>query len=154
MAKSRLNFKIIAALLLVASLAGCGKKDDVEAIKQQLQETQGALEYWEGAYKALSIDFRNLKASRRDLNTQLGTVVDSTKTAEEQLNIYTQLIASLQLQVQELNSVVSEQEQIIAQQEADLKEFMSMLGLSTDEQTVGGQTTGTQTSNNGVQSEY
>jgi chromosome segregation ATPase len=147
MAKGIINLKIIAALLTVAVLAGCSKKkDEVTALKQQLEETQTALDDSQRKCEALALDNRDLRVLRKNLNTQYSTVIDSTKSAEEQLNAYAQLIINLQLQIQELSTVVSEQEQIITQQEADLQEFMSMVGLTNDGQTTNNPTTPERTS--------
>lgn len=146
MANGMISIKLITALLLVAFLTGCSKKEnEIKALKQQLTEQQKNLDYWQGAYEAVSADYRDVKAMRRNLNTQLNTFADSTKSAEEQLNIYAQLIINLQLQIQDLNTVVSEQQQIIDQQEADLQEFMSMVGVTSEGQAANGQINDNQT---------
>ncbi len=129
MAKNIINLKLIAVLLFVALLAGCSKKDEIKALRQQLEDTQKDLEYWKGAYEAVSADMRNLKATRRNLNTQL---FDSAKSAEEQISI--------------LQQIVIEQLQIISDQEAQLNEFMNMVGVTTDGQTTEGLPANTQTS--------
>ncbi len=137
MAKNIINLKLIAVLLFVALLAGCSKKDEIKALKQQLEDVQKDSEYWKGAYEAVSADMRNLKATRRNLNTQLN---DTAKSAEERIAI--------------LEQIVIEQQQIMVQQEAELAKFEEMVGVTTDGQNTAGQPANTQTTTEQTPTEY
>ncbi len=132
MLKNVMKLGFFVLLAFTAALAGCAKKGDVAALKDQLAESQKNVDYWKGKYDALSMDYAKSKAQRRDLKTNLNSVVDtadmSTKTAEQQIYLYQQQVADLQAQIQDLNSYVDQQDAIIADQEAAFQEFMNMVG--------------------------
>ena len=133
MVKNVMGLIFLVVLMFLAAITGCGNKDEVSAIKEELKKTQEDLDYWKGRYDAVSADLKIAKASQRNLGTQLNSAGDASKTIEEQLYAYQQQAASLQAQVNQLNTTVTEQEaiineqdNIIAEQEAALQEFMDM----------------------------
>jgi chromosome segregation ATPase len=128
----RLRYFVILAFIL--AFTGCSKKGEVQSLREELAQAQEDMQHWKEKYDAMSADMKRVKAARRDLNTQLGSVVNTAGTAEEQLSQYAQVVTVLQSQIQELNALVSEQEAIIAEQEASLQEFMGTL-----DQASGGQ---------------
>ena len=125
-------------LAFIAALTGCSKKDEIQALKEQLAKTQDDLQYYKGAYEAACQDNKRLRAASRDLGTRLGTAVDSvdmvSQSAEEQINAYVQQITNLQAQIQDLNTFIEQQDAIIAEQEAALQEFQNMLDQPIDAQ--------------------
>jgi chromosome segregation ATPase len=128
----RLQYLVILAFIL--AFTGCSKKGEIQSLREELTQAQENMQDWKAKYDAVSEDLKRVKASRRDLNTQLGSVVNTAGTVEEQLSQYAQVVVVLQSQIQELNTLVSEQEAIISDQEAALQEFMN-----TIDQTSGGQ---------------
>jgi chromosome segregation ATPase len=138
MSKNLVKLEVLVILVFIAALAGCSKKDEIKALKEQLAKTQDDLEYWKGAYDAVSQDYKRAKAARRDLGTRLDTAVDSvdivSQSAEQQINAYVQQITDLQAQIQDLNTFIDQQDAIIAEQEAALQEFMDMVGQPVETQ--------------------
>ncbi|MEJ2647495.1 MAG: hypothetical protein P8016_03675 [Sedimentisphaerales bacterium] len=133
------KLEVLVILVFIAVLAGCSKKDEIQALKDQLAKTQDDLQYWKGAYDAVSQDLKRARAARRDLGTRLNTAVDSvdmvSQSAEEQLTAYAQQVADLQAQIQDLNTFIDQQDAIISEQESALQEFMDMVGQPTGVQT-------------------
>ena len=132
MLKNLIIFGFLTTLVLIVALSGCSKKDETQSLKEQLAKAQEDVDYWKGAYEAVSEDLKRLKAVRRDLKTTLDTTVDSvgtvSQTVEEQVAQYEQQIAELQAQIQDLNAFIDQQDAIIADQEAAFQEFMNMVG--------------------------
>ena len=138
MFRNIISFKFLIILTLLASMAGCDDKDEVNALKKELSETQQELEVWHKRYDAACMDNKSLRAAHRNLGTQLGDVDSSARTAEEQLQIAQQVIADLQYENEELYATIENQQLILDQQEADLQELLDMLGITSDSQIQSG----------------
>ncbi len=135
MVKNVMGLNFLVVLMFLAAMTGCGNKDEVNAIKEELAKTQDELRSCQKRYEAVSADLKIAKASQRNLGTQLDNVDDTSKTIQEQLNIYAQQVVTLTAQVNQLNTTITEQEaiineqdNIIAEQEAALQEFTDMTG--------------------------
>jgi chromosome segregation ATPase len=123
-----ISFKSVIILALLMSMTGCKDKEDIEAIKKELAETQADLEHLQGLYNALSIDHARYKAAHRSL---VGDV-ESQKVAEDQLGVAQQVIQQLQLEIQARDETIQQMQLIINDQEATLQEFLDMLGQPSD----------------------
>ena len=132
MLKNVMKLGFFVFLFFMAVQTGCSKKDEVKELKEQLAQAQSQAEDWKKRYEAVSMDYAKSKAQRRDLRTNLNSMVDSvdmtSKTAEQQIYIYQQQVVDLQTQIQDLNSYVDQQDAIIADQEAAIQEFVNMFG--------------------------
>jgi len=134
MFKNVMRLEYLIILIFIVAFTGCSKKGEVQSLREELTQAQEDMQHWKAKYDAVSEDLKRVKAARRDLNTQLGSVVNTAGTAEEQLSQYAQVVTVLQSQIQELNTLVSEQEAIIADQEASLQEFMTTIDQTSGSQ--------------------
>jgi len=127
--------KYLAVLVCVAALlGGCGDKDELAKVKEQLAQAQNDLDSMTRRCEAIQEDLRLCKAANRQLENQLNSLVSSaddafstSEAAQQNLNEYTQYIALLETQIQELNAIVEEQDAIIAEQEAAFAELMDLM---------------------------
>ena len=134
MFRNIISFKFVVILTLLMSVTGCSDKNETEALKKKLAETQKDLDYWKGAYDAVSMDLRSVKAAHRSLDVRLGDIDSTARTTEEQLNLAKQIIEELQTEIENRDVTIQEQQLIINDQEAALQEFLDMLGQTADGQ--------------------
>ena len=138
MAKNILNLKFLVILVAIAALAGCGKKSETQALKDELAKMQDQVEYWKGKYDAQSEDLKNARATGRTLDTQLDTFKkDTISTTQEVQQLYTnqlEYIAYLESEIVKRDATIQSQQEILDQQEAALVDFMNMAGITVEEQ--------------------
>ena len=140
MAKNVMRLKLLFLMVSLAAITGCsGDKDELADVKAQLARTQKELERMEGKYNALAEDWKNAKTARRHLEDQfdeLDSAYSDTekaqKTLAERYASQLEYITALEEEVIRQQEIIDRQDILIAEQEADLAEFLNMMGLSTN----------------------
>ena len=161
MVENKMKLKFFVMLAFIVALTGCSKKDEIQALKEQLTKTQDELDRWKRKYNAQSEDLKNARAARRNLGSQLDTVkIDAYSTAQEIQAQYAGYIDRqqdeierhrrheetcvpqdfdyLESEIQLRDATIQDQEDIILQQEAAFQEFMDMTGQPIDVQVQDG----------------
>ncbi len=136
MLRKLISFTSVVILALLISMTGCDNKDDTEALKKELSDTQGELNDLQRKYEAVCLDIRNIKASRRNLGTMLSDIDSSAKTTEEQLALAQQIIEQLQYEILSRDETIQQMQLIINDQETALQEFLDMLGQPTTDEVI------------------
>ena len=135
MGRMLVGLKSLFILVFIAALMGCGNNaDEVANLKKELVKVNAELESIKGRYNAVSDDNKNLRDIIDDLNKDIkrlhATYSNTTENTESQ---YIEQISLLKEQIEQLNLIIIQQEQIIADQEAAFQEFMNMLGQPTSD---------------------